>query len=187
MTDSFVNSAGKNVSVLLDSNGNVPVVVRGTYSATPPTLADGVAGALQTDINGNMKVTLATALSKLIDSIASYDATDALMNGSTLLTPKFAKIVASSSGATQIVPAVTAKKIRVLGYVVVANAAVNAKFQSHVTPTDLDGLLYFGVNGGAVAPYNKVGWFETLVGEALDINLSGAVALGGHLVYVEVS
>lgn len=112
--------------------------------------------------------------------------TSQVSNGGVQLTPKFAKIVASSSGATTIVALVATKKIRVLAYKVIANAAVNVKWQSHVTPTDLTGLSYFAANCGEVLPYNPLGWFETISGEALDINLSGAVAVGGHLTYIEV-
>lgn len=113
--------------------------------------------------------------------------TGTVYNGSTALTPKFQKITASSSGATTIVAAVTSKKIRVIAWDVVVNAAVNFKWQSHVTPTDVTGLYYMSGQGNGVARgYNPVGYFETVSGEALDINLSGAVAVGGVLTYVEV-
>lgn len=113
--------------------------------------------------------------------------TGTLYNGVTALTPKFQKISASSSGATTIVAAVTSKKIRVLAWDAVVNAAVNFKWQSHVTPTDLTGLYYMAGQGGGVArAFSPVGYFETVSGEALDINLSGAVAVGGVLTYVEV-
>lgn len=106
--------------------------------------------------------------------------------GSSALTPQFATIVASSSGATQVVAAVTSKRIRVLYWELIANGTVNVKFQSHVTPTDITGLKYLvantGINSGAV-PW---GTFQTIAGEALDINLSASVAVGGELVYVTV-
>ena len=101
-------------------------------------------------------------------------------------TPKYATVVASASGATTVVAAVTGKKIRVLALEVLANAAVNVKWQSATAPTDKTGLAYLAPNGGYVLPFNPVGWFETIAGEALSINLSGAVAVGGSLVYVEV-
>lgn len=41
------------------------------YNATPPTLADGGTDSVQSDVNGNTKITLATALSKTIDSVTS--------------------------------------------------------------------------------------------------------------------
>jgi len=115
-----------------------------------------------------------------------YGTTDAIYNGTTSLTPQFAAISASASGATTIVNAVGGKRIRVLKWDVVANAAVNVKWQSHVTPTDLTGLYYFAANGGIESGYCPLGNFQTVSGEALDINLSGAVAVGGSLVYVTV-
>lgn len=132
------------------------------------------------------------ALDRTTDTAGVALASDALITGTlggsnlTALTPKFATITASSSGATTIVAAVTSKKIRVLSWTLVCNAAVNTKWQSHVTPTDKTGLHYFAANGGISVPFSPVGHFETVAGEALDINLSGAVAVGGSLVYVEV-
>lgn len=100
---------------------------------------------------------------------------------------KFAKIAASSSGDNTLVAAVTGKKIRVIAYNLMANGAVNAKFQSGASGTDLTGLKYCGAAGdGVCANYNPVGWFETAAGSLLNLNLSGAVAVGGELVYVEV-
>ena len=94
-----------------------------------------------------------------------------------------ATIAVSSSGANQIVAAVPAKIIVVRAVLLVANAAVNAKWQSHVTPTDITGLAYLAANGGYVLPYYAGGYFQTVAGEALDLNLSGAVTVGGFIVY----
>jgi hypothetical protein len=99
---------------------------------------------------------------------------------------KFATISTSTNGASTLVAAVATKKIRVLSYVLIANGAVNVKFQSHTTPTDLSGLLYLVANTGASSGFSPLGHFESTAGEALDINLSGNVAVGGHLSYVEV-
>lgn len=95
-------------------------------------------------------------------------------------------IAVSASGVTELVALVAAKQIVVHQLSLVANAAVNAKFQSHTTPTDLTGLYYCAANGGIVLPWSDSGWFRTLTGEALDINLSTAVAVGGVLVYSTV-
>lgn len=103
----------------------------------------------------------------------------------TSLVVKYAVITTSASGATAIVAAVTGKKIRVIAYSVVANAAVNVKWQSGTT--DVTGLKYLAANGGIVQGYNPAGWFQTASAEALNINLSGAVAVGGEVVYVEVA
>lgn len=108
------------------------------------------------------------------------------MNGYTIAgeAPKYAAITGSSSGDNAIVAAVTGKKIRVLGYVVTASGAVNAKFRSGTT--DISGLIYAAANGGAASGFNPVGHFETTAGAALNMNLSGAVAVGGHVTYIEV-
>jgi len=140
--------------------------------------------------------TSVSAMSVLKSLSASLQATQAVAvdtsamvvgNTATKLTPKFAIIAAANSGATTIIPAVTGKKIRVLAAKIVANGGVNVKWQSHFTPTDLTGLSYYAAAGdGEVLPFNPVGWFQTNASEALDINLSGAIAVGGHLTYIEV-
>jgi hypothetical protein len=182
--------------------------VGGVYNSTPPTLVPGQVGGFQLDANGNLLTTLSVGGNppslahpipvELSDgtnafgtttnpiSAAASAETSTVFNGNTALTPMFSTIVASSSGATTIVAAVTSKKIRVLALQLIANAAVNVKWQSHVTPTDLTGLAYMAANGGYVLPFNPVGWFQTVSGEALDINLSGAFAVGGSLTYVAV-
>lgn len=110
--------------------------------------------------------------------------TSVMWSGTTQLMPKFAAITASASGATVVVASVASKKIRIISYVVVANAAVNVKFQSNAS--DKTGLLYLAANGGVSGAYAPTGHFETASGEALNINLSAAVAVGGHVTYVEV-
>lgn len=103
---------------------------------------------------------------------------------------KFAKIDASSSGSNTIVAAVTGKKIRVLSYVIIAAGAVTAKWQS--ATTDISGGMALAANGGAapsvsvLSPGGTFGVLQTEPGEALNLNLSGAVSVGGHLVYIEV-
>jgi hypothetical protein len=125
------------------------------------------------------------ALNLTLVSGASAE-TSTIYNGSIALTPQFATIVASASGVTTIINAVPGKRIRVVAMLITASAAVNVKWQSHVLPTDLTGLAYYAANGGDVLTPNPWGWFQSLVGEALDINLSGAVAVGGHMNYILV-
>ena len=103
---------------------------------------------------------------------------------------KYAKIDISASGANQIVAAVTGKKIRVLAYTIIAAGAVTAKWQTN--STDLSGAMSLAANGGAapsvsvLAPGGVYGLFETAPGEALNLNLGGAVNVSGHLTYIEV-
>ena len=98
--------------------------------------------------------------------------------------PRFAKIDTSASGATELVAARTGKRILVLSYVVNASGAVGVKFQS--ASTDLTGTLTLAANQTQDAYYSEAGYFQTVAGEALNINLSGAVQVGGHLTWVEI-
>ena len=77
----------------------------------------------------------------------------------------------------------TGYKICVIGAKLMAAGSVNAKWQS--AATDLTGLSYLVAGGGEVLPHNPAGWFETVAGEALNLNLSAAVAVGGHITYIE--
>jgi hypothetical protein len=86
----------------------------------------------------------------------------------------------------EIVAATSGKRIRVVAYNYVVNDAVNVAWRSGST-TVIGGLGYWGEQGrGKVCGYNPVGWMQTAAGEALNIHLSGAVAVGGEVVYVLV-
>lgn len=149
----------------------VPVKISVDDSQTPP--------AVIVDIPSNALRDLGIVT---IDGAVSAESSTIYV-GTTAATPKFATISTSSSGATEIVAAVTDKKIRVIAAALMANGTVNVKWQS--AATDKTGLAYLVVNTGYVLPFNPVGWFQTAVSEALNINLSGAQAVGGQLVYIE--
>ena len=117
--------------------------------------------------------------------ISASAETSTIYNATTALTPKFAAIAASSSGDNTLVSGVASKTLRVLTYVLMSNGTVNAKFQSS-TGGDLTGLLYLVANTGASASYAPTGHFETVAGEDLQLNLSAAIAVGGHFTYLEV-
>lgn len=99
----------------------------------------------------------------------------------------FATISTSASGDTTLVAAQPGRKIRVVSYTVIAAGDVSVKFKSG--STDITGAMPLTTNGGAapsgsgLAPSGFAGLFETASGEALVINLSAAVAVGGHLTY----
>lgn len=95
--------------------------------------------------------------------------------------PKFAKISASSSTTTTLVAAVTSAKLRVLQYTLVSNATCTTSFNS--STTGLTGTMIFDKGANAGCDY---GLFETGVGQPLTVTV-GDSAVGGHLVYVEVS
>lgn len=163
------------------SLGAIAASVAGTLTVGSHAVTNAGTFAVQASVAA-LPARTATA-----DAITAKLATDAIQNGLTALTPKFAAIAASSSGNNTLVAAVTSKKIRVLAYNFMANGAVNGKFQSGASGTDLTGLKYMdGAGAGIVAPFNPIGWFETGSNTLLNLNLSGAVAVGGELVYVEV-
>jgi len=89
----------------------------------------------------------------------------------------------SAAGNTAAIVAVPGAAIRVLGLALVNGATANSvKFQSNTT--DISALFALGANGGVVLPFNEHGWMQTAVGEALNINLSGATAVGAQISYI---
>ncbi len=117
-------------------------------------------------------------------------ARSAVMDGAVALTPKFARIGASAAGVTTLLPAVAGRKLSVLSMLVVAAGDVSLYLRDD-TPTALSGdatnpiALSGGPRGFALA-FSPVGHFETGVGKALQVSLSAAVAIAGHIVYLEV-
>jgi len=100
------------------------------------------------------------------------------------LIPQFASISVSSAGDSQLVAAVANKRIRVINYALMANGTVNVKFRGGAD--DKTGLLYLVANAGVAPGEARYGHFQTGLGQALNINLSAAIAVGGHLTYVAV-
>ncbi len=102
---------------------------------------------------------------------------------------KRAAVSASGAGDNTIVSAVAGRKLRVLALHLNAAGAVNAKLRSDVGGggTDITGLHVFAAAGDAWEMNTLgYGWCETAAGKALNLNLSGAVAVAGVLVYAEV-
>lgn len=97
------------------------------------------------------------------------------------------KIAATDANANAIVAAVAGRRIKVLDYVLVADAAVKVKWQS--ASTDISGLMNLAAAGygvsspGATNSLQSVPKLMTAAGEALNLHLSGAVVVGGHLTY----
>jgi hypothetical protein len=99
-------------------------------------------------------------------------------------TPQWAGITASSMGAATVVAAVAGKQIVIVRWSLTANGAVNVNWQSHTTTTTATGLHYMTQYASAGGAYCPLGIFATVAGEALDIYLSGAVAVGGELTFI---
>lgn len=99
---------------------------------------------------------------------------------------KRAKVnVAASQTDSSVIAAVTSKKIRVLAlFTITGTSATDLTFQSNATAITC--LIANAANGGAVLPYNPVGWFETTAGEALKVTTGAGATTGIHVVYVEI-
>jgi hypothetical protein len=88
----------------------------------------------------------------------------------------------SGTGNTAVVAAVAGARYRVLSVALVSTLANNVKFQSNTT--DISATFPLGANGGFILPFNEHGWFQTAVGEALNVNLSVATATGVQVQYI---
>lgn len=97
-----------------------------------------------------------------------------------------AAINAATLGDNTLVAAVAGKRIRVHAYELSASAAANAKFKDGAS-TDLTGLIYLAAAGAAADAVERTndsdGLFQTSPGNALVLNLSAAVAVGGWVDY----
>lgn len=91
--------------------------------------------------------------------------------------------IAASQTASQLVAAAAGKKIRVLAIAFVCGGtATNATLNS--ASTAISAVFQNAANGGAVLPFNPVGWMETVEGEALTITTGTGSQTGVQVVYV---
>jgi hypothetical protein len=121
--------------------------------------------------------------------VTSTSASDAILAGGTVATPKFASIGVTTSGTNELVAAVASKKIRVVSMFIVAAGDVDAYFEDSANTAlmgDSSEKIDLTANMGFALNYNPVGWTETGAGEAFEINLGGTVAVAGCLTYIEV-
>lgn len=86
----------------------------------------------------------------------------------------------SSSGNTEIIAAPSSGFIRVHGYVLVAAGSVNVKWTDGAN-NDYTGPMPMVAGNAIVAPNDRDGWFDLPPQCNLVLNLSGAVAVGGHV------
>jgi hypothetical protein len=102
---------------------------------------------------------------------------------------KHAVIDAASAGDNTIVAAVTGKKILVTSYLIVASGGANTllRFESGAGGTALTGEMDLGDNLSLVCPYNPGGCFApTAAGALLNLQITAATSVDGHLTYVEI-
>ena len=119
-------------------------------------------------------------------------ATNAIQDGLTILTPKFAVIDLTATGT--LVAAVVGKQIRVLSLLmVVDNTTAN---ESYIFKSDAAGTVLTGPFAGLSTAathvmieygFSSIGHFQTISGELLELSLAGTTPIArGSLVYVEV-
>lgn len=114
-------------------------------------------------------------------------------NGVTTTIKRAAIEISAASGAQEVVTAVTAKKIRLLGYNVVTDTASALTWQDDTgTPVVLVGASTFAASGGA-SVYPPAGAYpgqrflgETASGKALDLNVGTSATVGGSIEYLEI-
>ncbi len=93
-----------------------------------------------------------------------------------------APVSVSSIGDNQIVAAVPGKRILVLGYMLDASGGANTvKFRS--ATTDLTGAMDLVADTPLPVPWSPHGWMITAVGVALNLNLTAATLVAGHVLY----
>ena len=117
----------------------------------------------------------------LVDALGNLRVSPGAATASTGLS--FAAITTAASGDTTIVASVASKKIKVVSYSLVVNAAVVVQWKSGAS-TARSGAMSLAANGGVVvagAPGAHV--LETAVGQGLVLNLGGAIQTSGHIAY----
>lgn len=106
------------------------------------------------------------------------------VSGSTDLTVKYAVVSEASIADNEVVAAVATKKIRVLSYVLNAAGGLNTATWK-TAATALSGAMDLADNSSLSASA-QFGLFETVAGEALNLALTAATLVAGHVSYVEV-
>ena len=97
-------------------------------------------------------------------------------------------ITASASGNTEVVAAITGKKIKVIAYELIANGDTNVKFQSSTNDISGSTLWYLATNSGVAKPVTMINnqpivLLQTNSGEALNVNLSASQSVSGSVLY----
>lgn len=185
--------ANADAAVAAGATGSIQAKLRRLTQGVEDLKTLIVLGAGNNNI-GDVDVASIAAGTNLIGKTAAGLRTDALANGTTDVTPKFAKIDrATNADGAAVVNIVSLKKIRVLTLTLVSAGTVSIKWQSTTnnssgsgSNTDLTGLMSLVANTGMADVFSPVGLFETVAGEGLKLNLNAAVQVSGYLTYVEI-
>jgi hypothetical protein len=189
MADNVAITAGTGTSIATDDAGagghcqiiKLAISTDGSATLIPADTANGI----------DVDVTRAPVRAATTDAITAKIATDAIQNGLTALTPKFAFAnVAASATDSSIVSAVASKKLRVLAAYAVAGDTTGSDLTFNTKPAGagsaITALFNNAANGGEVLPFSPVGWFETVAGEGLTVTTGAGSTTGIGVVYIEV-
>jgi len=135
---------------------------------------------------GTIRAVLATdqpTLTNLIGRVSASNEVSTIYNGTTALTPKFAKI--DTAASADLIALVSSKKLTIVAGFLSVAGDTTIKFQSGGS-TDLTGAMTVKAGGGFVWPYNPVGYFQTASGAKLNMVLGTGVQVSGGLTYLEV-
>jgi hypothetical protein len=109
-----------------------------------------------------------------------------LASGEVTSNVKRAFFQGASAGQNTGVVAVAGKKLRVLSFILSADADVDFTFVIAGAGTAISQLFKLGLKTYVVAPYNPGGYYETTSGTGLNYLLGAAVLARGCVQYVEV-
>ncbi len=205
-------TAGKYVQMRVDADGAMWVIPSGTTTVDGTVTANAGTGTMNVDLDslaataidvnngsvsaGTMRVTIAddsTGLIKLAAGSAKIGS--ALASGTHLYdglagapgeaVVKFASVDVAAASDNQIVALVSSKSIRVLSYVLVASGGANTLTWKSATAGNISGGMGVADTGG-ISANSQTGLFQTTAGEALELTLSAATSVDGHISYIEV-
>ena len=160
-----------------------PVTVNGAVSV--PGLVS-VTGSV--NVPGTVNVAGSVSVVGVTDvqgAVIARHTTGEVFQGAVALVPKRAAISATASGINRLVASVPGKQIRVLQYLLVSATPISVDFRTGEI-TSLTGVMALSANGGVAASLSTLGHFETMPGMDLNLNLSAAGNVAGHLTYIEV-
>jgi hypothetical protein len=103
--------------------------------------------------------------------------------------PRFAPISVASSGDNTLLAAQTGDErgesvaVRLMALSLVAAGSVTAQLESGTAGSFITGAIPLIAGVPYVIPYSECGFGQVAKGEVLNVILSGATAVAGHLVY----
>ena len=103
--------------------------------------------------------------------------------GKSVISVSSAVIAASTAGSNVLVLGVPTKQIKPIAVIISSADIVNVRFLSGTTP--ISGWFYLPARGGFVIPGRLHAAMKTVSGQALHLELTAAVAVGGLIEYIE--